>query len=168
MGSNQKQKKRSRDLVRLFLHLPRFYQKRLTHKRLDKIKPVRDIYYSTVFAIGSAALGFFSQFIGDKNKAGWLLAVCAIFITLALMMIISIYYLRVIHAISWDHVIEETKHIEKISELDTSKLPSDVLESIKYSSDLMVYVAYLDILIFITLNLSLCLYSCFVIINLLS
>lgn len=139
---------------------------RIVHKNLEQVKPHRDIYHSTIFALSSAALAFMSQYINKENSYSNLLIVSVISFVLALIFTIFIYYLRILHTISWNYVSD---HIEKkeFSDLLKSKDTNDkkTLDAFNDSFDLMVTTAYLDVALLVCLLAALGSYSTFLILN---
>ena len=161
------QKKHSdRNIWDILLHVPRVYYRRLVFTGLDAVKPKREIYYSTVFALASAAIAFLGQFELENYKYEWLHVVSIVFFGLAILIVILIHFLQTLYIISWHFYNDRAKGKDIVKVMSGKEKVGDaVLEAVYDCFTIMSFSARLDFSLLVTLLVGILSYITFIVCN---
>lgn len=157
---------KSRSIWRILFTIPRVYMTRMTFGVFEKVNTKREIYYSTVFALSSAALAFLAQFATKDLDNKWVYLTCIISFGLAILVVILIHFFQTIFLISSKFYYERAEDEDMMEVLiGKVKVEKEVWHAVDEAMELMFYTAVLDFALLLLLLLGVVSYVAFLILG---
>jgi hypothetical protein len=151
---------------KIIFHVPRLFHKRLLFTTIPEVKARRDLYYSTIFALSSAALAFLPQLVKDNDHSRWLFIVSILSFGATLLLVIAIHFTHILFIVSVEfyEARKGDKSMEDI--LSNAKgVKQNVHDALNDSFTLMSISARLDLVILLTLLIAVVSYVSFLVLN---
>ena len=155
-----------RSLWFILRHIPKIYYERLTFGVVEAVSAKREIYYSTVFALSSAALAFLGTLINKEYGSKWLLLLSVVSFGFAILLIIFIHFIQSLYLITSKFYSERAEPSDMFAIISGKKKSTEIVwHSINDGIELMGLGGKLDIALIVVLSLGIISYVLFLSLN---
>jgi hypothetical protein len=158
--------RRWRDFAGILLRVPSLFNKRMLFTTIEEVKPRRDVYYSTIFALSSAALAFLPRLLKDGANQKWLFIVSILSFAITLFLVIAIHFIHILFIVSRAYY-EARKGKYTMEEIVSRKkgVSQTLIDALEDAFTLMSISARLDLALLFTLLIAIMSYVVFLVIN---